>query len=275
MAGFDRGVRPIGDWSMSITLSNASMPSMRPCAPDFRRALWSRFLSARRITSLTSVDLPEPDTPVTATNRPTGISTSMFLQVVLPRAADAQHLVARRRAAPGTGIRRRPDRYAPVTDAAIARDLGRRALGDDLAAVLAGARAHVDHPVGRADGVLVVLDDDHGVADVAQPRERVDQAVVVALVQADRRLVEDVQHADQVRADLRGEPDPLRLAARQRAGGAIEAQVADADVDQEAEPLAQLAHDALGDQGLGLGQLEAVDPGARGAPPTGRWPRGC
>jgi len=26
VAGFDRGVRPIGDWSMSITLSSLSMP---------------------------------------------------------------------------------------------------------------------------------------------------------------------------------------------------------------------------------------------------------
>ena len=27
VAGFERGVRPIGDWSISITLSNASIPS--------------------------------------------------------------------------------------------------------------------------------------------------------------------------------------------------------------------------------------------------------
>ena len=33
--------------------------------------------------SLTSVDLPEPDTPVTATNSPSGNVTSMSLQVVL------------------------------------------------------------------------------------------------------------------------------------------------------------------------------------------------
>jgi hypothetical protein len=32
-------------------------------------------------------------------------------------------------------------------------------------------------------------------------------------VEADRRLVEDVEHADQLRADLRREPQSLRLAA--------------------------------------------------------------
>ena len=43
-----------------------------------------------------------------------------------------------------------------------------RALDDDLAAVLARARPDVDDVVGDADGLLVVLDDDHRVAEVAQ-----------------------------------------------------------------------------------------------------------
>ncbi len=55
----------------------------------------------------------------------------------------------------------------------------------DLAAVLARARTDVDDPVGGADGVFVVLDDDQRVAEVLQLDERVDEAPVVALVQAD------------------------------------------------------------------------------------------
>ncbi len=70
------------------------------------------------------------------------------------------------------------------------------------------------------DGVLVVLDDDQRVAEVAQPDQRLDQPVVVALVQPDARLVEDVEHADQAGADLGRQPDPLRLAAGQRAATA-------------------------------------------------------
>ncbi len=88
----------------------------------------------------------------------------------------------------------------------------------DLAAVLPRPRADVDDVVGHLDGVLVVLDDDHGVAEVAEADERVDQAVVVALVEPDRRLVEHVEHADQPGADLRGEPDALRLAAGEGGG---------------------------------------------------------
>ena len=67
------------------------------------------------------------------------------------------------------------------------------------------------------DRVLVVLHHDHGVADVAQVLERFQQAGVVALVQADGGLVQHVEHAGETGADLRGEPDALALAARQRA----------------------------------------------------------
>ena len=138
-------------------------------------------------------------------------------------------------------------------------DLLRGAFGDHVAAVHAGARAHVDQVVGRSHHLLVVLDHEHRVAEVAQPLERGDQLPVVALVEADRGLVEDVEHADQLRADLRREPQPLRFAAAERRGRAVELQVADADVLEKGQALADLLQDPLADQPLGLGQLEPVD----------------
>ena len=109
-----------------------------------------------------------------------------------------------------------------MTDAVFRSTCAAGALGDHVAAVLARARAHVDEIVGRAHHLLVVLDDEHGVAEVAQPLERRDQPLVVALVEPDRRLVEDVEDADQLRADLGREPEPLRLAAGERRRCAVE-----------------------------------------------------
>ena len=86
-----------------------------------------------------------------------------------------------------------------------------RAGVDDLTAVLAGARADVDDPVGVADRVFVVLDDDEGVAEVLEADQGLDEPLVVALVETDRRLVEDVEDADQAGADLGGQPDALGL----------------------------------------------------------------
>ena len=85
-----------------------------------------------------------------------------------------------------------------------------------------------------ADRVLVVLDHQHGVAQVAHALERLDQAGVVALVQADARLVQDVEHAHQLAADLRGQADALRFAAGEGDGRAVERQVVQPDVDHEA-----------------------------------------
>ena len=131
-----------------------------------------------------------------------------------------------------------------------------RAGEDDAAALLAGAEAHVDDRVGDADHVGVVLDDEHGVALIAQLAQDGDQPLVVARVQADRRLVEDVERVDQRRPERRRQVDALRLAARQRRRQPIERQVVEADVAQEPEPLADLAQHLVGDRRVLLRQRQ-------------------
>ena len=108
----------------------------------------------------------------------------------------------------------------------------------------------VDDVIGGAHRLFVVLDDDHRVAEVAQLLERGEEPRVVALVQPDRRLVEDVQHADEPRTDLRRQPDALRLAARERLGRAAEREVVEPDVDEEAQTLAHFLEDRAGDLGV-------------------------
>ncbi len=88
MAGFERGVRPIGDWSMSITLSNASIPCtdavgarLHPGAVQpVRERLVDDVVDQRALARAA-------DTPVTQISLPTGSSTSIVLEVVLGRAA--------------------------------------------------------------------------------------------------------------------------------------------------------------------------------------------
>ena len=167
---------------------------------------------------MTSVDLPEPDTPVTATKQPSGNSTSMSCEVVLAGAAMTS------RSSPG--LRRTcrhrdaiacPDRYCPVIESFGAQQALDRPGVDDVAAVLAGARADVDDVVGDPDRLLVVLDDEHRVAEVAQ---------AASSVSISRRLSRwcrpidgsssTYSTPDQAAADLGGQPDALRLAAGQR-----------------------------------------------------------
>ncbi|MDT4850806.1 hypothetical protein FQZ97_849670 [compost metagenome] len=130
----------------------------------------------------------------------------------------------------------------------------------DFTAVLASARPHVHDPVGHADHVFVVLDDDDAVAEIAQVLQGADQAVVVALVQADGGFVQHVHHAGQARADLAGQADALRFPAGDGVGAAVQGQIIQAHVVQEAQARFDLAHDALRDLLLGTGQAEVAEP---------------
>ena len=86
-------------------------------------------------------------------------------------------------------------------------------FGDDLASMLSSARPDVDEVIGHAHRVFVVLNHNHGVTEVTEPPQCVEQPPVVPLVQAHARFVEDVKHADQARANLRREPNPLSFPA--------------------------------------------------------------
>ena len=123
----------------------------------------------------------------------------------------------------------------------------------------ARAWPHLHDVIGGANRVLVVLDDDHRVADVAKTLERRDHLDVVFRVQADARLVEDVEHAHQPRPDLRGQPDALRLAARQRAGAAVEAEIVEPDSQQQIQAAADLLQDMAPGVGAAAGRLDGAE----------------
>ena len=89
----------------------------------------------------------------------------------------------------------------------------RRSLEHDFAAFASCAGTDVYDVVGCQHHVLVVFYYDDGVANVAQVLERVYQSFVVALMQSDAGLVEDVEHVDQLRTYLSGESYSLALAA--------------------------------------------------------------
>ena len=134
-------------------------------------------------------------------------------------------------------------------------DFGDGARGEDVAAELARAGAEVEEVVGGADDGGVVLDDEDGVAEVAQGVEDADELGGVAGMQADGRLVEDVERADEARAERCGELDALRFSAGERGAEAVEGKVFEADFDEEVDALANLFEDLAGDLGLRGGEL--------------------
>ena len=196
-------------------------------------------------------------------SRPSGISTSMFFRLCSVAPKTRSFCTPGRRRAGGTGIASSSRRYFAVSERGSSSKPGHRARVDHAAALLAGAKTEVDDLVGHANHVGVVLDDQHGVALVAQLLEDRDEPLVVARMQADRRLVEHIQRVHERRAERRREIDPLRLAARERRRQPIEREVVEADVGEEAEAPPDLAQDLVGDDGVFLRELQAVEEARR------------
>src|SRR5690606_17210722 len=109
---------------------------------------------------------------------------------------------ARRREARSAG---RDNRLVATGEEAPRRRVGGQQVGvaapvDDLTALLAAPRSQLDDVVGRSDGGSIVLHDDDAVARIAQLAKQSEEAVRVARVQPDRRLVEDVERVDEAGA---------------------------------------------------------------------------
>ncbi len=73
-------------------------------------------------------------------------------------------------------------------------DLFGRAFSDDVSAQAPSPWSQIKNKVGAADRVFVVLDDEDGIAEVAQLFEGSDEAFVVSLMEADGGLVEDIEN---------------------------------------------------------------------------------
>ena len=71
-------------------------------------------------------------------------------------------------------------------------DLRGRAAGNERAPVASGTGAEINHVIGPANRLFIVLDNQHGVSKIAQPFERFDQPVIIALMQTDGRFIQNV-----------------------------------------------------------------------------------
>ena len=201
--------------------------------------------------------LPGTAHPGNHVEQPEGNGHVDVLEVVGPRAPDDELAPERGPPDTGDGNAELAPQIAPgQRRVPVRRQLRRGPLEHHLSAEDPGPRPQIDHVVGGPDGLLVVLDHHHRVPEVAQPPQRRQQQPVVPLVQADGRLVEHVQHAGEVGADLGGEPYALPLSPRQGGRAPRQRQVADPDVVEEPQPVADLAEHAAGNQLLALGQLD-------------------
>ena len=103
--------------------------------------------------------------------------------------------------------------------------------------------SEVNDVIGRPHGLLVVLDHDHGVAQVAKCPKGLEKPLVILLMESNRRLVQNVEHTHETAPDLRGQANTLRLTPGERVCRTAERQVGQAHIVEKAEPLLDLLQD--------------------------------
>src|SRR6202030_2416048 len=124
-----------------------------------------------------------------------------------------------------------------------------------MAAGISCSGAEVNDKIGAPDGLFVVFHDEYGIADIARLLEGSEQPMVIARVQADGRLVEHIEHASKARANLSGQANALRFAAREGRGRTVQTEIAQPDFEQEIQPLGDFRERAAGDFALTQGKL--------------------
>ena len=87
-----------------------------------------------------------------------------------------------------------------------------RTREDDLTTEAACLRPHIDDMVCLKHHILVMLDDDDGIPQITELLQRMDEAHIVSLVEANARLIEDIEYLDQLGTDLRRQANTLALA---------------------------------------------------------------
>src|SRR5688500_366980 len=119
------------------------------------------------------------------------------------------------------------------------RHLLRRARCHHAAALVAALGAEVDDPVSSLDDFEIVLDDDHGVPLVHQLMQHFEKLSHIFEMQASGRFVQDIEGAaGRPAGQLLGQLHALRLAAGQRCRGLADMDVAEADLLQHRQLVA-------------------------------------
>ena len=125
-------------------------------------------------------------------------------------------------------------------------------------ATRAGSGTQIQNVVSGADGVLVMLHNDHRVSQITKITESLDQPIIVPLVQTDTGFIEHVEDARKPRSDLRGQPDTLGLTAGESAALATELKVTEADFIEKPKTLANFPKDIFHDLHITRSDLKFV-----------------
>ena len=132
-------------------------------------------------------------------------------------------------------------------------------LVDNLAAQTSGLGTDVDDIIGGPDDFFVMFHHDHRIAQLLQLAQDVYQLVRVAAVKSDARFVQNVETAHKTASQGSCQIDTLAFTAGQRIAEAVQGEVSQTYIQQEADAVVDFYKDAAGNVGIMLVQLQVVE----------------
>ena len=114
----------------------------------------------------------------------------------------------------------------------IFKNLFYRSFCDHMSAVSAGARTHLNDPVGFRENLGIVVHKDHGVAVRDQIPHDSGQSHDVGGVQTDGGLIQHVQNARCPVTHSAGQLHPLPFAGGEGGGGTVQGQIAESQIKE-------------------------------------------
>ena len=114
--------------------------------------------------------------------------------------------------------------------------------------------------VGSPHDLLVVLHHHHRVTQILQILQHMDQTVGIPGMQADTRLVEDIERTHQRTTQTRTEVDTLTLTTREGVGETVERQITQSHVQEELQPALHLRQQTFAYLLVMFVEFQAVEP---------------
>ena len=117
----------------------------------------------------------------------------------------------------------------------------------------------IDDEIRRANGFLVMFDDNQGITQIPQFGEGTQQSIVIALVQSDTGFVENVEDAGESSTNLGGEANSLGFPPGKGHRRPIEREVIESHIQEKLQPGPNFFEREIGNLRLAIAQLELVE----------------
>ena len=107
------------------------------------------------------------------------------------------------------------------------------ASSNNVTTKLTGARTHINNVISCANGIFIVLNHKHGITAVPKLLERLNEAVIISLMQTNGRFVQNVKDAHEAGTNLSCQANTLGFSTRKRCCCTRKREVVQANVYQE------------------------------------------